>query len=61
MYRNRTLDNFYNYNEEVNNLMRKVYDKIYEDSKLMRKAYDKIYEETKIIDEHWRRYNGRKT
>ncbi len=42
-------------------LVRKAFEKIYEDSKRMRKAYDKIYEETKFIDEQWRKYNGRKT
>ena len=42
-------------------LVRKAFEKIYEDSKLMRKAYDKIYEETNFICKQWRRYNGRKT
>lgn len=52
-------DIFYKHLKKENDLIKKVYDKIYEDSKIMRNAYDKIYEETKIINEHWRRYNGR--
>lgn len=50
-------ENIYKHIED--DIVKKAYEKIYEDSKIMRDAYDKIYEETKIINEHWRRYNGR--